>query len=102
MAIAANTPEPTPETAPETVEPEEARRGVVDSSVRGDVDLLDGLDLGGDDRSAVTARLRGLLRDWEHAPGATDTAPADPADPLRAATDDEMFALLDDELGRTA
>nr|WJP00500.1 AntA2 [Pseudonocardia antarctica] len=70
--------------------------------IDGLADLLDGLDLGGDDRSAVTARLRGLLRDWEHAPGATDTAPADPADPLRAATDDEMFALLDDELGRTA
>ncbi|MEV1294072.1 beta-ketoacyl synthase N-terminal-like domain-containing protein [Pseudonocardia sp. NPDC049635] len=79
--------------------------------IDGLADLLDGLDLDADDRTAVTARLRELLRDWEHASevvndsdaadatGTTDTAPADP---LRGATDDEMFALLDDELGRTA
>ncbi|MDN3358997.1 type I polyketide synthase [Actinomadura sp. DC4] len=44
-------------------------------------------------RSEVTARLERIIRQWQRADAGEDT------DDLRSATDDELFAALDDELG---
>jgi polyketide synthase 12 len=44
-------------------------------------------------RSEVTARLKRLVRRWQEAED------GEPGEDLRAATDEELFAALDDELG---
>jgi hypothetical protein len=46
------------------------------------------------DAAAVTARLEGLLRTWRDAHAATE-----PAADFTAASDEELFAALDSELG---
>ncbi|MFF9352790.1 SDR family NAD(P)-dependent oxidoreductase, partial [Streptomyces sp. NPDC014734] len=48
-------------------------------------------------RSRITMRLQALMAKWNDAQDAT--ADADTGDDLEAATDDELFDLLDDELG---
>ncbi|MFD5320724.1 SDR family NAD(P)-dependent oxidoreductase [Streptomyces sp. NPDC127098] len=50
----------------------------------------------GADRARITARLEALLRGWR---GDRDTAEEAGADDLAMATDDELFHVLDDELG---
>ncbi|GHF46471.1 hypothetical protein GCM10010359_56200 [Streptomyces morookaense] len=61
--------------------------------------------LDGGDRDKVTARLKSLLWKWtdshqDTAAAATDTGPSDiDLDRFDAATDDEMFDLIDQELG---
>ncbi|QBI54873.1 type I polyketide synthase [Streptomonospora litoralis] len=55
---------------------------------------------GGDLREALVERLRSMLWKWDRGPAAPDDAEdAGRADDLRDATDEEMFQLLDNELG---
>ncbi|MGW0212627.1 phosphopantetheine-binding protein, partial [Streptomyces sp. NPDC003233] len=49
-------------------------------------------------RSRITMRLQALMARWDDAQGPADDA-ADPDNDLETATDDELFDLLDDELG---
>jgi acyl carrier protein len=54
----------------------------------------------GVNRDRVTMRLRTLMAKWQDAQDATgDGAPDDDDHDLETATDDELFDLLDDELG---
>ncbi|MFK0258975.1 type I polyketide synthase [Streptomyces sp. NPDC090445] len=50
------------------------------------------------DRAGITARLRDLLAKWNDTHSAPDSAAAEERD-IQAATADELFDLLDDELG---
>jgi hypothetical protein len=55
---------------------------------------LSSVDSADDDRDRITSRLRGLLGKW------TETKTGDSAaDDLESATADDIFSLLDDELG---
>ncbi|RLV10397.1 polyketide synthase [Streptomyces griseocarneus] len=71
-------------------------------SVFGELDRLEAaLATAGDDsvtRSRITMRLQALMAKWNDAQDAT-TTDDDPGDDLESATDDELFDLLDDELG---
>ncbi|MCC3767353.1 type I polyketide synthase [Streptomyces sp. UNOC14_S4] len=71
-------------------------------TVFGELDRLEAaLATAGDDsvtRSRITMRLQALMAKWNDAQDAT-TTDDDPADDLESATDDELFDLLDDELG---
>ncbi|WP_206603746.1 type I polyketide synthase [Streptomyces sp. CB03238] len=68
-----------------------------------ELDRIDGafaaMETSGDERSALTARLQTLLAKWR----AADDAPAEDASAARGvienASDDEMFALIDTEIG---
>ncbi|MBL3671253.1 SDR family NAD(P)-dependent oxidoreductase, partial [Streptomyces sp. M2CJ-2] len=51
-------------------------------------------------RARVTARLDALLRKWRTADGGPGEL-ADTEDDLRTVSDDELFSVLDDELGRS-
>ena len=57
--------------------------------------VLSGLDRNSDMRLKIAARLEALAREFRT--GTTDNGSAD--DELAVATDDEMFDLIDQELG---
>ncbi|MFI0817944.1 type I polyketide synthase [Streptomyces sp. NPDC021098] len=71
-------------------------------SVFGELDRLEAaLTVAADDsvtRSRITMRLQALLAKWNDGQGATTDGATDDDD-LESATDDELFDLLDDELG---
>ncbi|MGW7687655.1 type I polyketide synthase [Streptomyces asiaticus] len=71
-------------------------------SVFGELDRLEAaLSVAADDsvtRSRITMRLQALLAKWNDAQDATGDGDTDDHD-LESATDDELFDLLDDELG---
>ncbi|WP_247615802.1 beta-ketoacyl reductase, partial [Streptomyces sp. MK37H] len=71
-------------------------------SVFGELDRLEAaLAVAADDsvtRSRITMRLQALLAKWNDAQDATGDGDTDDHD-LESATDDELFDLLDDELG---
>nr|BAW35613.1 modular polyketide synthase [Streptomyces sp. RK95-74] len=71
-------------------------------SVFGELDRLEAALTGAADdsvtRSRITMRLQALLAKWNDAQGATTDGATDDDD-LESATDDELFDLLDDELG---
>ncbi|MFF7897194.1 phosphopantetheine-binding protein, partial [Streptomyces sp. NPDC007907] len=72
-------------------------------SVHSELDKLESLlaeiDGGADERSAITARLRAVMSKWTDAQ--TETNGAAPDDALESATADELFDLLDNELGQS-
>ncbi|MFF4607920.1 KR domain-containing protein, partial [Streptomyces sp. NPDC001339] len=51
------------------------------------------------ERARITERLRGLLAQWTRGAGSSGPAAADDDAGLESATADELFELLDDELG---
>uniref|UniRef100_UPI0005A8209A type I polyketide synthase n=1 Tax=Streptacidiphilus neutrinimicus TaxID=105420 RepID=UPI0005A8209A len=63
--------------------------------------ILSTLDADEEERRTVTTRLRTLLSMWTEAGSTEPASAADPAadDKLQSATADELFSLLDEELG---
>ncbi|MDT0442562.1 SDR family NAD(P)-dependent oxidoreductase [Streptomyces johnsoniae] len=78
------------------------QKGVVATDILNDLDrlrtALAGLEADEADRRSVAVRLRALLAGLEDDPG-EDAASQDGNDALATATDDEMFALINKELG---
>jgi hypothetical protein len=74
--------------------------GAVARQVLGELDrlrgVLSGLGREGVDREQITARLEAMVREW-HDGGDVREGAADQG--LEGATDDEMFDLIDKELG---
>ncbi|MEU8146475.1 SDR family NAD(P)-dependent oxidoreductase [Nonomuraea sp. NPDC048901] len=52
-----------------------------------------------DDRPAVTARLRSLVRKWNDLQGEAPESEQDGSEQYESATDDELFTILDNALG---
>ncbi|MBB2915622.1 NADPH:quinone reductase-like Zn-dependent oxidoreductase/acyl carrier protein [Streptosporangium becharense] len=78
------------EIAPPAVDPS--------ASVLAEIDRLEtALYEAGGDHVRITARLRALVRKWDDTHGGP--AEAAPRQDLESVTDDELFAVLDDELG---
>ncbi|MGJ6970054.1 beta-ketoacyl reductase, partial [Streptosporangium sp. G11] len=69
------------------------------ASVLAEVDRLESLlyAAGGGDPVKITTRLRALLRKWDDTHGGP--AETEPEQDLESVTDDELFAVLDEELG---
>jgi len=69
------------------------------ASVLAEVDRLETLlyARNGGDTDKITARLRALLRKWDDTHG--DPVEAEPRQDFDSVTDDELFAVLDGELG---
>ncbi|MFF3445382.1 SDR family NAD(P)-dependent oxidoreductase [Streptosporangium sp. NPDC002721] len=71
------------------------------ASVLAEVDRLETLlyASGGGDPVKITARLRALLRKWDDTHGGPEEAGSVPERDFGSVTDDELFAVLDGELG---
>ncbi|MYU18725.1 beta-ketoacyl synthase, partial [Streptomyces sp. SID8361] len=93
---------PTPEALTDHLRAELPHGDGAGPSVFGELDRLEAaLAVAADDsvtRSRITMRLQALLAKWNDAQDATGDGETDDHD-LESATDDELFDLLDDELG---
>ncbi len=71
------------------------------ASVLAEVDRLETLlyAAGGGDPVKITARLRALIRKWDDTHGGPAEADSAPEQDFESVTDDELFAVLDGELG---